>query len=214
MSQAEKKQTVRIGEPRLARYLFSSPFASPIWLLARVYVGYIWLHAGWEKVTGTSGGVWTWHWAYTNDSWLRTSAGLKGFAAFALSNTKGPNAPVNYGWYAAFLRWIEHSGGWMAPVISIGETAIGVALLVGLFTAIAAFAGGLLTVAFGLAGVAGVNPIFLVLEMLLVLAWRNAGYLGLDRFVLPAIGTPWEPGRLVRRPPEPTVAPSEGQLGG
>jgi thiosulfate dehydrogenase [quinone] large subunit len=106
---------------------------------------------------------------------------------------------VNYGWYAAFLRWLEHSGGWMAPVIAIGETLIGVALLLGLFTAIAAFAGGLLTVAFGLAGIAGVNPIFLVLEMLLVLAWRNAGYIGLDRFVLPALGTPWEPGPLFHR---------------
>lgn len=26
---------------------------------------------------------------------------------------------------------------------------------------------------------------------LLILAWRNAGWYGLDRFVLPALGTPW-----------------------
>jgi thiosulfate dehydrogenase (quinone) large subunit len=193
------RQTSRIGEPGVARFLFGSPYASPIWLLARVYLGYLWLHAGWEKVTGTTGGTWAWHWAYTKDSWIRSSAGLKGFAAFALTNTKGPNAPVNYGWYASFLRWLEHSGGWLAPVISIGEVAIGVALLLGLFTGIAAFFGALLTTAFGLAGIAGVNPVFLILEVLLVLAWRNAGWIGLDRFVLPKLGTPWEPGPLFRR---------------
>jgi thiosulfate dehydrogenase [quinone] large subunit len=94
---------------------------------------------------------------------------------------------------------MEHSGGWLAPVISIGETVIGVALLLGLFAGIAAFFGALLTTAFGLAGIAGVNPIFLILEVLIVLAWRNAGWIGLDRFVLPRLGTPWEPGSLFRR---------------
>jgi len=49
---------------------------------------------------------------------------------------------------------------------------------------------------FGLAGVAGVNPVFFLVEVLLILAWRNAGYFGLDRYVLPALGTPWHPGRL------------------
>jgi len=35
-----------------------------------------------------------------------------------------------------------------------------------------------------------------------VLAWRNAGWIGLDRWLLPALGTPWTPGRLfsVKRP--------------
>jgi thiosulfate dehydrogenase (quinone) large subunit len=82
---------------------------------------------------------------------------------------------------------------------------------VGLFTGIAAFFGVLLTTAFGLAGIAGVNPVFLILEVLLVLAWRNAGWIGLDRFVLPKLGTPWEPGPLFRRgrdaPQDVTASP-------
>jgi len=49
---------------------------------------------------------------------------------------------------------------------------------------------------FGLAGVAGVNPAYFLVEVLLIMAWRNAGYIGLDRIVLPAFGTPWEPGKL------------------
>ena len=198
MGRAGTRRITRISEPALARFLFGSPLASPVWLAARIYLGYLWLHAGWEKITGTSGDTWTWHWAYTDHSWLKSSAELKSFAAFALHNSGGPNAAVNYGWYAAFLRYIERSGGWLAGAVAIAEVAIGVALLIGLFTGIAAFFGALLTTAFGLAGIAGVNPIFVIAEVLLVLAWRNAGYIGLDRYVLPALGTPWEPGALFR----------------
>ena len=71
------KETVTAEEPRVARFLFSSPIAAIGWLVLRVWLGYQWLHAGWEKITGTSGGTWTWHWAYSKDSWIRTSAGLK-----------------------------------------------------------------------------------------------------------------------------------------
>jgi len=200
----EMKETVHIEEPKVARYFFASRAAAPIWLVARIWLGYQWLHAGWEKITGTESG---WHWAFTSQSWLKTSAGLKGFAGFALTNAKGPHAAVNYGWYAAFLRWIERSGaGFLAPVIALGEALIGVALLLGLFTAIAAFFGGMLTMSFGLAGVAGVNPLFFLVEVVLILAWRNAGYYGLDRYVLPALGTPWRPGTLVQREPRVAIA--------
>src|SRR5438874_2675855 len=188
------KETVTIEEPRVARFLFASPVAAIGWLVLRVWLGYQWLHAGWEKVTGTESG---WHLAFTHDSWLRTSAGLKGFAGFALTTAGKPHAAVNYGWYAAFLRWIERSGaGVLAPLIAIGEVAIGVALILGIFTGVAAFSAGLLSTSFGLAGVAGVNPVFFVIEVFLVLAWRNAGYYGVDRYLLPALGTPWRPGRI------------------
>jgi thiosulfate dehydrogenase (quinone) large subunit len=182
------RETVHFEEPRVARWLFVSPSAAWIWLVVRVYLGYEFAHAGWEKLTGTP-------------SWLSSTAPLKGFVAHALSEAgTGPNSAVNYGWYAAFLRWIEGSGAHvMAPIISLGEFTIGLALILGLFTGIAAFLAGLLTMSFGLAGVAGVNPLFFLFEVLLILAWRNAGYIGLDRFVLPAVGTPWEPGPVFQR---------------
>lgn len=192
------EKAIALEEPRVVRWLLGSRSAAWIWLVPRIYLGYLWLHAGWEKVTGTSGGTWTWYWAFTDDSWLKTSAGLKGFAGFALSNAEGEHAAVNYGWYAAFLRWVKDSGAWLAPVIAVGEVLIGAALLIGAFTAIAAFFGGMLTMSFGLAGVAGVNPLFFLLEVALILAWRNAGYLGVDRWLLPALGTPWQPGKLFR----------------
>lgn len=50
-----------------------------------------------------------------------------------------------------------------------------------------------------LAGSAGVNSVFLLLALLLVLAWKNAGWWGLDHFVLSALGSPGQAGSLVQR---------------
>ncbi len=61
-------------------------------------------------------------------------------------------------------------------------------------------------------GSAGRNGVFILLGLLLIVAWRVAGYLGADYFVLPALGTPWAPGRLFRRPqkrPDPAPAPAD-----
>jgi thiosulfate dehydrogenase [quinone] large subunit len=118
---------------------------------------------------------------------------------FVSNAGQGRHSAVNYGWYASFLRWLGHPGpaAVFSKMIAIGEFAIGLALILGLFTGVAAFFAGMLTMSFGLAGVAGVNPVFFVFEVLLM-AWRNAGYHGLDRYVLPAVGTPWNRGRVFR----------------
>jgi thiosulfate dehydrogenase [quinone] large subunit len=51
---------------------------------------------------------------------------------------------------------------------------------------------------FLLAGSASSNPVLFVLAMGLILAWRVAGYYGVDRWLLPMLGTPWQPGALFR----------------
>ena len=193
-------------EPKPAKWLFASTGAAWIWLIVRVWLGYQWLHAGWEKVIGYSGGTFSWKFGMTDDSWLRTTASLKGFAGFALQGAGGEHAAVNYGWYASFLHWLSGSGSWLAPVIAIGEVAIGIGLIIGMLTGVSAFFAALLTTTFGLAGVAGVNPLFMVAEVLIVLAWRNAGYYGVDRYLLPALGTPWQPGKAFRHEKAPAVA--------
>jgi thiosulfate dehydrogenase [quinone] large subunit len=193
-------EAISYEEPKIAQWLFNSRNGAWVWLVVRVWLGYQWFHAGWEKITGTSGGTFAWHFGYTNESWLKSSAALKGFAGYALKGAGTDHAAVNYGWYAHFLHYLSTGGGWMAPVIAIGETAIGIALILGLFTGIAAFFGGMLNMSFGLAGVAGVNPVFFLAAVLLVLAWRNAGYYGLDRYVLPALGTPWHRGTAFEHP--------------
>jgi thiosulfate dehydrogenase [quinone] large subunit len=87
----------------------------------------------------------------------------------------------------------------MAKLVAVGETAIGICLTLGLFTGVMAFLGVVLNLSFMFSGSAGVNPAFAIVGLLLVLAWRNAGWYGLDRWVLPRIGTPWHQGELFDR---------------
>jgi hypothetical protein len=47
-----------------------------------------------------------------------------------------------------------------------------------------------------LAGTLSTNPLLFILGTWLVLAWRVGGWWGLDRWLLPLLGTPWAPGAL------------------
>jgi thiosulfate dehydrogenase [quinone] large subunit len=69
---------------------------------------------------------------------------------------------------------------------------IGVALIIGAFTGIAAFVGLFMNLNYLLAGTVSINPILFVFSIGLILAWRISGYIGVDRFLLPFFGTPWE----------------------
>jgi thiosulfate dehydrogenase [quinone] large subunit len=85
-----------------------------------------------------------------------------------------------HGWYT-----------WVAKVIAWGETLIGLGLLVGALVGLTAFFGTLLNFNYMLAGSAGANPELFGIGVLLILAWKVAGYWGLDRWLLPALGAPW-----------------------
>jgi thiosulfate dehydrogenase [quinone] large subunit len=95
-------------------------------------------------------------------------------------------------------------------VVAIGEVTIGVMLLLGLFTGIFAFLGAILNFSYVFAGSAGVNPAMIVVGLLLILAWRNAGWYGLDRLALRKLGAPWQRGDVFekgeRTPPASTAA--------
>ncbi|MEM6429606.1 MAG: DoxX family protein, partial [Deinococcota bacterium] len=65
-----------------------------------------------------------------------------------------------------------------------------IALIVGFLTGISAFLGGLMNASFLLAGTVSTNPLMFILATWLVLAWRVAGYYGLDYWVLPRLGAP------------------------
>jgi thiosulfate dehydrogenase (quinone) large subunit len=83
---------------------------------------------------------------------------------------------------------------------------VGVGLLLGALTGLAAFGGALMNMSFLLAGSASTNPVLFTLAIGLILAWKVAGYYGLDRFLLPMLGTPWHPGVLTGRATQPSGA--------
>ena len=39
----------------------------------------------------------------------------------------------------------------------------------------------------------------IALSILLVLAWKTAGWIGLDRWLLVQVGTPWQPGLVFQK---------------
>ena len=91
-------------------------------------------------------------------------------------------------WYAWFLTHavVPHIVTWSYFVVA-GEMLVGAALLLGFLTGISAFFGMFMNLNFMLAGTVSVNPIWFVLSLGVILAWRVSGYYGLDRFVLPRL---------------------------
>jgi thiosulfate dehydrogenase [quinone] large subunit len=88
---------------------------------------------------------------------------------------------------------------WFAKLVAVGELLVGTALILGIFVWFSAFVSGFMNWNFMMAGSASVNPVFLILSILLVLAWKTAGWIGLDRWLLVQAGTPWQPGLMFQR---------------
>lgn len=210
----EHRGPTYIEEPAAARWLFGSSQAAWIWLIARLWLGWEWLQSGWGKVFGGDVTIRFWEWgdeqySLTGDAncgWIRSCGDVEegdavaGFASGAIESAEGPHPDVAYDWYVNFLEWIRDTAHpWFGPLVAIGEVVIGVLLILGLFTGIAAALGAILNFSFVFAGSAGVNPAMILVSFLIILAWRNAGWWGLDRWVLPALGTPWQRGPLLSR---------------
>ncbi|MGW8251015.1 MAG: DoxX family membrane protein, partial [Anaerolineales bacterium] len=146
-----------------------------------------------------------------NPVWTGGQSGeaLTGFVKGALEKTGGAHPDVQ-GWYAWFLQNVvlPNASIW-SYLVTAGELLVGTALIIGLFTGIAAFFGSLMNANYLLAGAVSTNPILLLIGILLILAWRTAGWWGLDRWILPALGTPWRPGYVFHDQEERKAAPKQ-----
>lgn len=174
-----------IQDPPFARFLFADPRAALLWLPFRLWMGYQWLDAG----TGKLG----------NSAWMEGGTALRGFWERAIATPEAGSPPIAFDWYREFLQALVDAEAytWFAKVIAVSETTFGVLLLVGAFTGIAALLAGFMNWNFIMAGSAGTNGVMFAIAVGLVLAWKVAGYIGLDYFLLPRLGTPW------RSTPEP-----------
>ena len=186
---------VEIDGPRFARFLFSNTRAGLFWLPIRLFLGFAWVEAGWHKLTG--GG------------WIDGGSALAGFWAGAVKVPETGRPPITYEWYRDFLNFLiaGHHETWFAPLITFGELAVGVGLLFGALTGFAAFFGAFMNMSFLLAGSASTNPVLFTMAIGLILAWRVAGWYGLDRYLLPALGAPWRKGRVFGGGPVTNSAP-------
>ncbi len=162
-----------VEQSAIVHLLTASKQSAPLWFVVRMYLGYEWLIAGWDKVM--------------NPVWFGSDAGaaMSGFVQGALAKTVGAHPDVQM-WYAAFLKSavLPHLAAW-SNAIAIGEVLVGLGLIVGLFTSAAAFFGFFMNLNFMLAGTVSINPILMILALALILARRVAGYWGLDRYARP-----------------------------
>src|ERR1700678_2057102 len=144
------------GNVRIADWLFRSRIASVLWLVARVWLGYGWLNAGYQKLWGSEKAAF----------WNGGGAGVKGFATAGVAGSKAGTGGASYGWFAAFLHgFVIPNASWIAKLVTLSELAIGALLILGLFTGAAAFAGISLNVVYMFSGVSGVNPAFFLVSV-------------------------------------------------
>jgi thiosulfate dehydrogenase [quinone] large subunit len=172
-----------VEQSAFTHFFTASTASAPFWLIVRLYLGYEYLMAGWEKVA--------------SPAWFGSGAGaaLQGFVNGAVAKTAcAPTVaaaachPDVQMWYASFLQAtvLPHLVIWSNAVV-IGELAIGLGLIVGLFTGAAAFFAFFMALNFMFAGSVSVNPILITLGIAVFSARRVAGYWGLDRYTRPFI---------------------------
>src|SRR4051812_46834854 len=188
----DEKGNVLVQDPPIAQFLFQNTKASIIWLVVRLYVAYGFLEAGWHK--------------FNDPAWMGDGSGILGFWTRAAGVGANGQPVIAYGWYRAFIQSLIDSNAapWFAKLITFGELAVGLGLLVGALVGVAAFFGALMNMSFLMAGTVSTNPVLFFLGVLLILAWKNAGYLGIDRYLLPLLGTPWK--QPVLEAPTPPVS--------
>jgi thiosulfate dehydrogenase [quinone] large subunit len=173
----------QIDDPVWWKLLLGNVYLSLIWVPLRFFVGREWLTSGEGKIRG---GAW------------KSGEGLAGYWTNAVAVPEGGRPAITYGWYRDLLQYmLDHKWyTWFADVVMWGEVLIGLGILVGALVGIAAFFGTLMNFSFQLAGTASSNPVLFGLSVFLILAWKVAGFWGLDRYLLPLLGTPWQKGAI------------------
>ncbi|MDQ2809761.1 MAG: DoxX family protein [Chloroflexota bacterium] len=194
----------QVQDPAVARFLLADPRAAALWLPLRLFIGWDFLEAGLHKFAPAFFGQ-------TGASWMDSSASILGYwkGAVAINAQTGRGA-ISYEWWRGFLQVLidNHADVWFSKVIVFGEIAVGLGLIAGALVGIAAMGGILMNLSFLLSGSTSSNPILLALGIGIILAWKVAGLAGLDRYLLPLLGTPWQPGAVLPRKPLIVSAPS------
>jgi thiosulfate dehydrogenase [quinone] large subunit len=180
MTRLVSYKTGQFTDPPITQLVFSDTRFAWVWVIVRLYMSYTWITSGWGK--------------FNNPAWVNMGEALKSYWVNAVKID--PKPVITFDWYRVFIQFLLDTQAytWFAKLVVAGELLIGVALLLGAFTGIAAVFGGLMNWNFMMAGTTSVNPVFFTLSILLIVAWKTAGYWGLDRYLLPTLGTPWKPG--------------------
>lgn len=169
-----------IEEPKFVVNLFNNTKLSWLWLVLRVWLGWQWVEAATHKIG--------------NPAWVETGAALKGFWSGIVVVPAEGRPAITFDWYRSFIQFMldTESFVWFGKLVAYGEMIIGIALILGIFTGIFAFFGAFMNWNFMMAGSASSNPMLFVVALGLIFAWKIAGHIGADFFLLRWLGTPWK----------------------
>ncbi|NHN33621.1 DoxX family protein [Paenibacillus sp. S3N08] len=152
------------------KWMRENVYAAGIWFVLRIYLGLEWTLAGWHKLTGG----------------FDATGFIKGAVAKPVID-KATNELI----YPTFTAFLEHfalpNAAIFNTVIPIGELLVGLGLIVGALTTVAAFFGLLMNFMFMLAGTVSTNPWLIMLGGIILLAGTNAGRFGVDYYFTPLL---------------------------
>lgn len=148
--------------PGFVAWLRESKYATVAWLAVRVWVGIMWMEAGWSKVFGAE-----------NAAFLHNNgAGVAGFA--------GHGAPA-YSWWGSIMHsFVVPNASWIAVLVAFGELAIGIGLVVGFLTRTAAIASLVLLFTYVMSGTASVTAFYAMCAIIVLATWRTSTWISVD----------------------------------
>jgi thiosulfate dehydrogenase [quinone] large subunit len=147
------------------------------WVFVRMALGIEWLRGGWEKL-GDPG-------------WTAAPVGkaTEGFLAGAIAKSTQGRYPEVPHWFHnlaqdVFLPNTEL----LAYLVTFGELLVGIGLILGALTRVAAFFGVTMNATFLWAGTSSANPPMLLLGLAILLVGRRAGAYGVDGWLMSRLG--------------------------
>lgn len=160
-----------IGDPakrtnlRAWEWVKESKLMAVGWLAMRVWLGIMWIQAGWAKLFGAENAFFLHH----------NGAGVAGFAA---------HGTPAYTWWGHFLTgFVVPNAGWIAVLVAVSELVIGVALVAGLFTRIAALGSLALLFTYVMSGTASVCAWYALFAIVILVMWRTSSWIGVDGLI-------------------------------
>jgi thiosulfate dehydrogenase (quinone) large subunit len=171
MSTVKTTVTAVIGEPakrgnlRVWEALKSSKLAALAWTAMRVWLGVMWIQAGSAKLWGAEAA------RFLHDN----GAGVAGFAA---------HGTPAYSWWGSFLHgFVVPNAGAIGILVAVAEFAIGVALVAGLFTRLAALGSLALLFTYVMSGTASVCAFYALFAVVILVMWRTSSWIGIDGLI-------------------------------
>lgn len=169
------REAAGVVSPAIPRWRAQVTELAPAgWLFVRVALGIEWIRGGWEKI-GDPG-------------WTAAPVGkaVEGFLNGAIAKSTVGRYPEVPHWFHNLAQDVFLPNAELFTyLVAFGELLVGLALLLGALTRVAAFFGVTMNATFLWAGTSSANPQMMLLGLAIVLAGRRAGAYGVDRWLMP-----------------------------